>query len=83
MHPSCTYLLEIAYNQLGRLEHWIKDTPYRLDGRDFAASVTCQITLKAADAPAFEAEIARLFDGRCEPVLIEEQFMAWDEGDGA
>lgn len=83
MHPSCTYLLDIAYNQLGRLEHWIKDTPYRLDGRDFAASVTCQITLKVADAPAFEAEIARLFDGRCEPVLIEEQFMAWDEGDGA
>ena len=79
MHPSQTYLLEIDYSQLSRLEHWIKDTPYRLDDRDFAASVTCQITLKSEYSDAFHAEIARLFDGRYEPVLVEERFMAWEE----
>ena len=81
MHPSQTYLLEIDYSQLGRLEHWIKDTPYRLDDREFAAAVTCQITLKAEQADDFTAEIARLFDGRYEPMLIEERFMAWEEGE--
>ena len=80
MHPSQTYLLEIEYSHLGRLEHWIKDTPYRLDDREFAAAVTCQITLKAEHEAAFRADIARLFDGRYEPVLVEEQFMAWEEG---
>ena len=81
MHPSQTYLLEIDYSHVGRLEHWIKDTPYRLDDREFAAAVTCQITLKAEQADDFTAEIARLFDGRYEPVLIEERFMAWEEGE--
>ena len=80
MHPSQTYLLEIEYSHLGRLEHWIKDTLYRLDDREFAAAVTCQITLKAEHEAAFRADIARLFDGRYEPVLVEEQFMAWEEG---
>lgn len=80
MHPSRTYMLDLDYSQLGRLEHWIKDTPYRLDDRIFAASVTCQLTLKSSDAEAFESAIASLFDGRYEPVLMTEQFMAWDEG---
>lgn len=81
MYPSQTYLIEIDYSRLGRLEHWIKDTPYRLDSRDFAAAVTCQITLKSEQESAFRADIARLFDGKYEPVLMEEQFMAWmDEG---
>ena len=52
---------------------------YLLDDRDFAASVTCQITLKSEYSDAFHAEIARLFDGRYEPVLVEERFMAWEE----
>lgn len=77
MHPSQTYLISIDYNQLGRLEHWIKDTEYRLEDREFAADITCQITIREAQAEQFAREIASLFDGKYEPVLIEERFMPW------
>ena len=79
MTPTSTYLVELAYNQLGRLEHWIKDTPYRLEDREFAAGVTCRIALKSENADAFLAEIARLFDGKCEPVLMEEDYRPWED----
>ena len=77
MHPSRVYLLAVDYNQLGRLEHWIKGTPYRLDDRQFGVDITCQITVRAADDEAFQAELARTFDGRYEPVLVDEMYLPW------
>lgn len=79
MHKTQRFLFDAEYAMVGKLDYFLKFQPVRVNARDFAASVTYDVSLKKEDAPAFLAGLVEASLGRVEPVLIEEGFGPWDE----
>lgn len=79
MHKTQRFLFDAEYAMVGKLDYFLKSQPVRVNARDFAVSVTYDVSLKKEDAPAFLAGLVEASLGRVEPVLIEEGFGPWDE----
>ena len=69
------------YAMVGKLDYFLKFQPVRVNARDFAASVTYDVSVKQEDAPAFLAGLVEASLGRVEPLLLEEDYGPWDEAD--
>lgn len=81
MHKTHRYLFDADYAMVGKLDYFLKFQPVRVNGRDFAESVTYDVSVKQADAPAFLRGLTEASLGRVEPLLLEEDFGPWDEAD--
>ncbi|MDR2514201.1 MAG: YigZ family protein [Christensenellaceae bacterium] len=79
MHRSRRYLFECDYAFAGRLDHWLRDQPVRLNEKAFGAAVSYDVHIKAMDAPAFCAGLGELSAGRCEALLVDEGYQGWEE----
>lgn len=62
-----------------RVQHALKSLPARLVGTDFAAAVSFELDMKAADTKRVLAELTRVTDGRVELLKEEERFAPWEE----
>ena len=74
MHPTERWLFEVAYPLWDRVQHALKSLPARLVGTDFAAAVSFELDMKAADTERVLAELTRVTDGRVESLKEEERF---------
>ena len=81
MHKTHRYLFDADYAMVGKLDYFLKFQPVRVNGRDFAESVTYDVSVRQADAPAFLRGLTEASLGRVEPLLLEEDFGPWDEAD--
>ena len=81
MHKTHRYLFDADYAMVGKLDYFLKFQPVRVNARDFAASVTYDVSVKQEDAPAFLAGLVEASLGRVEPLLLEEDYGPWDEAD--
>lgn len=79
MHPTERWLFEVAYPLWDRVQHALKSLPARLVGTDFAAAVSFELDMKAADTKRVLAELTRVTDGRVELLKEEERFAPWEE----
>ena len=79
MHPTERWLFEVAYPLWDRVQHTLKSQPARLVGTDFAAAVSFELDMKAADGERVRAELTRVTDGRIEALLEEERFAPWED----
>ena len=79
MHPTERWLFEVAYPLWDRVQHALKSLPARLVGTDFAAAVSFELDMKAADTERVLAELTRVTDGRVESLKEEERFAPWEE----
>ena len=79
MHKTHRYLFDADYAMVGKLDYFLKFQPVRVNARDFAASVTYDVSVKQEDAPAFLAGLVEASLGRVEPLLLEEDYGPWDE----
>ena len=79
MHPTERWLFEVAYPLWDRVQHALKSLPARLVGTDFAAAVSFELDMKAADTERVLAELTRVTDGRVESLKEEECFAPWEE----
>ena len=80
MHPTKRLLVDVPYPMFDRFEHMLKSESVLVEEKSFAESITFTLTVKTADAPVFADHLARLSDGRLEPVEVEEFYMPWPEG---
>ena len=60
MHPTERWLFEVAYPLWDRVQHALKSLPARLVGTDFAAAVSFELDMKAADGERVRAELTRV-----------------------
>ena len=81
MHKTHRYLFDADYAMVGKLDYFLKFQPVRVNGRDFAESVTYDVSVRQADAPAFLRGLTEASLGRVEPLLLEEDYGPWDEAD--
>ena len=79
MHPTKRVLVDVPYPLFDRFEHMLKSEPVLVEDKSFAESITFTITVKEKDAPAFAESVARLSDGKIEPVEMEDLYMPWPE----
>ena len=79
MHPTERWLFEVAYPLWDRVQHTLKSQPARLVGTDFAAAVSFELDMKAADTERVLAELTRVTDGRVESLKEEERFAPWED----
>ena len=79
MHPTERWLFEVAYPLWDRVQHALKSLPARLVDTDFAAAVSFELDMKAADTERVLAELTRVTDGRVESLKEEERFAPWEE----
>ena len=79
MHPTERWLFEVAYPLWDRVQHALKSLPARLVDTDFAAAVSFELDMKAADTERVLAELTRVTDGRVESLKEEECFAPWEE----
>lgn len=83
MHKTHRYLFDADYAMVGKLDYFLKFQPVRVNGRDFAESVTYDVSVKQADAPAFLRGLTEASLGRVEPLLLEEDYGPWDVADAS
>ena len=83
IHKTHRYLFDADYAMVGKLDYFLKFQPVRVNARDFAASVTYDVSVKQEDAPAFLAGLVEASLGRVEPLLLEEDYGPWDEADAS
>lgn len=82
MHPTETWLFEVAYPLWDKVQHMLKSLPARLESTEFTTAVTFELSVKAADSELVRAELTRVTDGRIESLLEAESYSPWiEEGD--
>ena len=79
MHPTETWLFEVAYPLWDKVQHALKSLPARLESTEFTAAVAFELSVKSADSEAVRAELVRVTDGRIESLLEEESYAPWAE----
>ena len=79
MHPTETWMFEVAYPLWDKVQHTLKSLPVRLESTEFTTAVAFEISVKAADSEAVQAELTRVTDGRIEGLLEEESYSPWIE----
>jgi len=79
MHPTETWLFEVAYPLWDKVQHAFKALPVRLESTEFTAAVAFELSVKSEDSEAVRAELVRVTDGRIESLLEEESYAPWAE----
>ncbi len=79
MHPTARYLMDVPYPMLGKLEHYLKTAPVRLEDKQFSDVITLTFLVKTQDEDALLQELTALSEGRLEPIRFEELYDAWPE----
>ena len=79
MHPTETWLFEVAYPLWDKVQHALKSLPARLESTEFTTAVAFELSVKSADSEAVRAELVRVTDGRIESLLEEESYAPWAE----
>ena len=79
MHPTETWMFEVAYPLWDKVQHTLKSLPVRMESTEFTTAVAFEISVKAADSEAVQAELTRVTDGRIEGLLEEESYSPWIE----
>ncbi len=79
MHPTETWLFEVAYPLWDKVQHAFKALPVRLKSTEFTAAVAFELSVKSEDSEAVRAELVRVTDGRIESLLEEESYAPWAE----
>jgi len=83
MHPTQRVLVDVTYPMLGKVEHFLKSEPVIVEDKSFMDTITLTIVVKTADAEGFASRLITQTDGRCEPIPMEEFYMAWPEEENA
>ena len=81
MHPTARYLMEVSYPMLNRADYFLKGEPVIVEDKSFMDTITLTLVVKTADADEFTARLISQTDGKCEPLPMEEFYMAWPEED--
>lgn len=79
MHPTETWMFEVAYPLWDKVQHTLKSLPVRLESTEFTTAVAFELSVKAADAQAVLAELIRITDGKIESLKEEESYSPWLE----
>ena len=79
MHPTETWMFEVAYPLWDKVQHALKGLPVRLESTEFTAAVAFELSVKSADSEGMLAELTRITDGRIESLLEEEGYSPWIE----
>ena len=79
MHPTQRMLVDVSYPMLGKVEHFLKAEPVIVEDKSFTDTITLTLVVRTADAEDFSARLIAHTDGRCEPLPMEEFYMAWPE----
>lgn len=79
MHPTETWMFEVAYPLWDKVQHTLKALPVRLESTEFTTAVTFELSVKAADSELVRAELTRVTDGRVESLLEAESYSPWIE----
>lgn len=79
MHPTETWLFEVAYPLWDKIQHALKSLPVRLEGTEFTTAVAFELSVKAVDSEGVRSELTRVTDGRIESLLEEEGYSPWIE----
>jgi len=79
MHPTETWLFEVAYPLWDKVQHTLKSLPSRLESTEFTTAVTFELSVKAADSERVRAELIRVTDGRIESLMEAESYSPWIE----
>ena len=79
MHPTETWLLEVAYPLWDRVQHALKALPVRIRSTEFTAAVAFELDVRAADSERVRAELVRVTDGRIEALMEDESYSPWEE----
>lgn len=79
MHPTETWMFEVAYPLWDKVQHTLKSLPARLENTEFTTAVTFELSVKAADSERVRAELTRVTDGRIETLLEAESYSPWIE----
>ncbi len=79
MHPTETWLMEVAYPLWDKVQHTLKSLPIRLESTEFTGAGTLEHSDKPAQSEYVRAELTRVTDGRIEALLENEGFSPWVE----
>ena len=79
MHPTETWMFEVAYPLWDKVQHTLKALPVRLESTEFTTAVAFEISVKAEDSEAVQVELTQVTDGRIEGLLEEESYSPWIE----
>ena len=79
MHPTEKWMFEVSYPLWDKVQHTLKSLPVRLESTEFTTAVAFEISVKAEDSEAVQAELTRITDGRIEGLLEEESYSPWIE----
>ena len=79
MHPSARYLLDVPYALLGRVEHYLKSAPVRLEDKSFSDVITLTLLVRCDDEEQMLGDLTSLSDGKLSPLRFEEMYDAWPE----
>lgn len=82
MHPTETWLMEVAYPLWDKARHVMKGLPVKQLSAEFGSTVVFEIAVKSVDSEAVRAELTRVTDGRLEAMLTDEAYSPWLEEDG-
>lgn len=77
MENSVRFWAGVDYALWGRLEHYLKSAPVRLEGADYGATVTATLLVRRRDAEAVFDAIEQLSDGQAELMEVENLFEGW------
>ena len=79
MHPTETWMFEVAYPLWDKVQHLLKSLPVRMENTEFTTAVAFELSVKAADSEHVRKELVRITDGRIEEMLEEESYSPWIE----
>ena len=79
MHPTARYLMDVPYPLLGKVEHWLKSAPVRVEDKQFSDVITLAFLVRVKQEAEILSALTALSEGRLEPVRFEELYDAWPE----
>lgn len=79
MHPTETWLFEVAYPLWDKVQHALKAQPVRLESTEFTTAVAFELSVRTTNSEAVRAELVRVTDGRIEALLEDESYSPWIE----
>ena len=81
MHPTETWMFEVAYPLWDKVQHTLKSLPVRMENTEFTTAVAFELSVKSEDSEHVRKELVRVTDGRIEEMLEEESYSPWIEED--
>lgn len=76
---SLRLMLEFDYSLLGKLQHFLDHSPYRLEDTSFGGTVTMTLLIKADAEEEFTRAIQDLTNARAEILPIETCYAGWED----